>query len=255
MLCKCSMTDIKATRLTGSLDSDGNLILSTDESSQAEVIELTVNTSSTDSSIQYRPSDLTGTRRGWTSDTGWTWFSVKQNYAAEMGGRYNTNSSNSATVVSPFNKTNLGDMDLTRLYSGKTIMTVTDQPVGTLTVSKAFNGWDSDYPDETFSFTLTGENGTPMLTGNGASLTVNGTGTDVNAQFLFRVGVSEITGEYSGVTFQNGSAVVGLKAGESITISGLPAGASYAVTELNSGDYTVSASTPKAACPPTASPS
>ena len=110
-------------------------------------------------------------------------------------------------------------------------------------------------PDETFSFTLTGENDAPMPSGNGASLTVNGTGTDVNAQFLFRVGVSEITGEYIGVTFQNGSAVVGLKTGESITISGLPAGASYAVTELNSGDYTVSASTPKAACPPTASPS
>ncbi len=69
--------------------------------------------------------------------------------------------------------------------------------------------------------------------------TVSGTGADGNAQFLFRVDVSGVTGEYSGVTFQNGSADIGLKAGESITISGLPASAAYAVAELNSGDYTV----------------
>ena len=85
---------------------------------------------------------------------------------------------------------------------------------------------------------------TPEIVETGAlciTKPVSGTGADVNAQFLFRVEVGEINGEYSGVTFQNGSAVIGLKAGESITISGLPAGAAYAVTELNNGDYTVSA--------------
>ena len=85
---------------------------------------------------------------------------------------------------------------------------------------------------------------TPEIVETGAlciTKTVSGTGADVNAQFLFRVEVGEINGEYSGVTFQNGSAVIGLKAGESITISGLPAGAAYAVIELNSGDYTMSA--------------
>ncbi len=59
-----TLTDIKATRLKGELNANGDLILSTDESSQGKEIELTVDTSSASSGIQYKPSSTENSRTG-----------------------------------------------------------------------------------------------------------------------------------------------------------------------------------------------
>ena len=71
------------------------------------------------------------------------------------------------------------------------------------------------------------------------SKTVSGSGADQNAEFQFRVRVGELDGTYGGVAFTKGEATVSVKAGSSVDIAGLPAGASYSVTELSSAGYTV----------------
>ena len=64
--------------------------------------------------------------------------------------------------------------------------------------------------------------------------TVSGSGADQNGIFRFRVRVGKLNGRYGGVTFTDGTATVSVKAGSSVDIAGLPAGASYSVTELSS---------------------
>lgn len=71
------------------------------------------------------------------------------------------------------------------------------------------------------------------------SKTVSGSGADQNAEFQFRVRVGELDGTYGGVAFTKGEATVSVKAGSSVTISGLPAGTAYEVTELSASGYTV----------------
>jgi hypothetical protein len=57
------------------------------------------------------------------------------------------------------------------------------------------------------------------------------TGGSSAPTFTFHITVSGVNGTYSGVTFSNGKATITLKHGQSKTISGLPGGASYSVTE------------------------
>lgn len=106
-------------------------------------------------------------------------------------------------------KTNLGDMDITNLFSGSVTVRVANDRTGNLKISK----------------TVTGDN------------------APSGKEFTFRVTVKEagksITGTYqtSGsqpaeVAFDaNGTATVTLQAGENLTILGLPADATYTVTE------------------------
>ena len=216
-----TLTDIKATRLKGELNANGDLILSTDESSQGKEIELTVDTSSASSGIQYKPSSTENSRTGWTSDTGWTWFSVKQNYEAEME-MENTAGGSNATKIHSFNKTNLGNMDLTRLFSGKTIVTVTDQPVGTLTVSKTIEKAEdaADLPGgaqtQGYSFTVT-------LTAADSATPFNGDVTCISG------------GSESPLTFTDGQVHFALVHGDSITLTDLPVGTVWTVTEDTTG--------------------
>lgn len=89
----------------------------------------------------------------------------------------------------------------------------TTKPTGSLTISKTVSGNAASTTKE-FTFTVTlMENGDPW----------NGEAT------------------YGGVTFTNGVATFKLKAGDSKTITGIPAGFDYTVTESDSNGYTVSA--------------
>ncbi len=71
--------------------------------------------------------------------------------------------------------------------------------------------------------------------------TVAGEGADQNKEFSFTVTLSDtsITGTYGDMKFTNGTAFFYLKHGESITISRLPAGTTYAVTESGNDGYKV----------------
>lgn len=74
------------------------------------------------------------------------------------------------------------------------------------------------------------------------SKTVAGNAGDTEKKFTFTVTLDRsISGTYGGMTFNNGTAVIALKHGESLTAVGLPAGAAYTVEESDNEGYTVTA--------------
>ena len=72
--------------------------------------------------------------------------------------------------------------------------------------------------------------------------TVAGSAGDTEKKFTFTVTLDRsISGTYGDMTFNNGTAVIALKHGESLTAVGLPAGAAYTVAESDNEGYTVTA--------------
>ena len=72
--------------------------------------------------------------------------------------------------------------------------------------------------------------------------TVAGNAGDTEKKFTFTVTLDRsISGTYGDMTFNNGTAVITLKHGESLTAVGLPAGAAYTVAESDNEGYTVTA--------------
>ena len=72
--------------------------------------------------------------------------------------------------------------------------------------------------------------------------TVAGNAGDTEKKFTFTVTLDRsISGTYGDMTFNNGTAVIALKHGESLTAVGLPAGAAYTVAESDNEGYTVTA--------------
>jgi hypothetical protein len=88
-------------------------------------------------------------------------------------------------------------------------LTFTNSRTSTLTIEKAITGTVN--ADASFSFTVT------LLDQNGKALTGN---------------------YYGGVTVNNGTASIALQGGGRITLTGLPAGCTYTVQEINATDYT-----------------
>ena len=83
---------------------------------------------------------------------------------------------------------------------------------------------------------------TVTLPGNlTVSKTVSGAGASTTKEFTFTVTLSDTTlsGAHGDMTFQNGVATFKLKAGESKTAIGIPAGVTYTVTESDNAGYTV----------------
>ena len=100
---------------------------------------------------------------------------------------------------------NLGDTDLTSLFSGTVTVQVTNQRVGNLTVTKAVTGDQGDKA-KAWDFTVTL--------------------TDANGNLA-----ADVNGEYGAMTFVDGVATFTLKDGESKTAEDLPADLHYEVTE------------------------
>ena len=89
--------------------------------------------------LRYIPVKEENKSLSWRTETGWLWFHIEQTPIADDDPDKNL-------------KTNLGDRDLTRLFTGETTVIVTNQRVGTLAVSKtvespAIRDWSagSDY--------------------------------------------------------------------------------------------------------------
>ena len=76
------------------------------------------------------------------------------------------------------------------------------------------------------------------------SKTVTGSGAELDRAFSFTIELKDrsVNGTYGQTGFSEGKAVVSLKHGESVTISGLPAGAEYLVTENDGDGYRVTSS-------------
>ena len=138
--------------------------------------------------------------------------------------------------------------DVTNMTYDSTVYTVTvtvTRPTGTsplyAAVSHLANGGAYSYRTDT-GMVFRNSYAKPAEVTTGAlkiSKTVSGSGADQNAEFQFRVRVGELDGTYGGVAFTKGEATVSVKAGSSVTISDLPAGTAYEVTELSASGYTV----------------
>lgn len=117
-------------------------------------------------------------------------------------------------------KTDLGDKDITSLFSGTVVVQVENQRQWSLTLKKKVVDTGNIEPqDETYKFTLTGKKDSAPL---------NGT--------------YRYTGTASGsLTFTNGTATVSLQDGQSITINGLTPDITIEVTEA-AGEYDTSVS-------------
>ena len=135
------------------------------------------------------------------TDVGWSKLLIRQCYQHDSG-----------TDTSL--KTDLKDKDITDLFSGTvTVRVVNDRAEG-LTIAKTVTG-NTAPAGESYQIEVNveGDDGTPI---SGSCDTVSGRNED------------------GSLTFTGGKATVSLQAGESLTILGLPEGASYTVTEAQS---------------------
>lgn len=114
-------------------------------------------------------------------------------------------------------KTNLGDRDITNLFSGTVTVRVENDRTGNLKISKRVTG-DGAPQGKVFTFEV-------KLTKGGTPVT--GTYETKDAD-----------GKKSTVTFKDdGTATISVESGKSFTILALPTGASYTVTEQNVPDH------------------
>ncbi len=129
-------------------------------------------------------------------------------------------------------KQNLGDKDLTNLYSGSVTVLVTDKKTNTLTVSKEVDG-DSTAENQEFTFnvTLTDENGVPLTT---PISTLKYTTGEPETGEEGSISSNEVDGQWV-YTFK-------LKHNQSIDFKGLPKGTKYVVTEEEAAGFTTTVS-------------
>lgn len=131
------------------------------------------------------------------TDVGWSKLLVRQDY--DHGGTDDKNL-----------KTDLGDRDITNLFSGTVTVRVANDKTGNLKISKQVTG-NGVPAGQGFNFEVTVKDGNTPISGIYQTLDGNGT--------------------RSSIEFNNGHATVTLKGGESLTILALPTGALFTVQE------------------------
>lgn len=109
-------------------------------------------------------------------------------------------------------KTDLGERDITNLFSGTVTVRVANDKTGNLKISKKVTG-DGAPADQEFTFQMTVKNDSVPI--SGTYETLDGGNTRGN------------------LSFKDGMAEVKLKANESLTVLALPAGAEFTVQEMS----------------------
>ena len=171
-------------------------------------VDLTLDTKKFDpndyaNTLRYIPVDSHNEKRAWDAEEGWLWFHIEQTPIVASDPDKNL-------------KTDLGDRDLTRLFTGETTVTVTDQRIGSLAVIKnvvVVDDTSSDRPDPDASYRVT--------------VTLALDGKPINDA----VACEDSAHELQSVLFENGKAVLSLKADQTITFPDLPAGTVWTVKE------------------------
>ena len=207
-----TLTDVTSYRQTGTLMDDGTLLFTPN----GEHVDLTVDPASSArdrEGITYHPSDPDDADRpGWRVSAGWAWVKAQQNYDG-TGGIVTGN----PNEITTYNKQNLGDLDITRLFTGKVTVIMTDQRVGSLTVSKTVE--QGENADELPEGALTADYVFDLILTDPAGEPFQG---DVPAVK---------NGEDVTLTFTDGTARATLKHGESLIIPDLPAGTAWTAAE------------------------
>lgn len=172
-------------------------------------------------------SEITENMEAFSTDTGWPSVVLNQCQKHDTG---------SQTAK----KTDLGNKDLSHLFVLDTIVTVQDEPVGDLKISKKVENNSSgiSYSDKAFDFTvkLTEYDTQDKETGSDIYIPLSGT-------FQYTVTHKDGTQErdLTLTTNQEGDGVITLKDGETALIEDLPAGAHYKVTEKADSCWKVAA--------------
>lgn len=158
--------------------------------------------------LRYIPVNEENESLSWRTETGWLWFHIEQTPIADNDPGKNL-------------KTNLGNRDLTRLFTGETTVIVTNQRVGSLAVTKnvvVVDDTSSDRPDQDAAYRVT--------------VTLALDGTPINDA----VACKDSAHELQSVRFDNGEAVLSLNAGQTITFPDLPVGTAWTVEETETLD-------------------
>lgn len=179
-------------------------------------VDLTLDTKKFDpndyaNTLRYIPVDSHNEKRAWDAEEGWLWFHIEQTPIVASDPDKNL-------------KTDLGDRDLTRLFTGETTVTVTDQRIGSLAVTKnvVVDDTSSDRPDPDAAYSVT--------------VTLALDGNPINDA----VACKDSARKLQSVRFDNGKAVLSLNAGQTITFPDLPVGTTWKVEEtepLNSNRW------------------
>lgn len=153
--------------------------------------------------LRYIPVNTENKSLSWRTETGWLWFHIEQTPIADSDPDKNL-------------KTDLGNRDLTRLFTGETTVTVTDQRIGSLAVTKnvvVVDDTSSDRLDPDAAYRVT--------------VTLALDGKPINDA----VACEDSAHELQSILFDNGEAVLSLNAGQTITFPDLPAGTAWTVEE------------------------
>ena len=194
-----SLTDITTTRMEAPSGWNPTMTPSTKEAP----VKLTLDMEkfARDGSMSYTSHTA---RDCWSTETGWLWFHITQ-----------TPFDTSAAPL----KTDLSRYDLTRLFSGKTTVVVTDQRVGSLSVTKVVEN-------------ATKETGTPKDP-DPSSYRIKITLKDASN--------APLSGTFGGLDFgENGEATWTATAGANVKLEDLPIGTTWKVEEtetLNSDNW------------------
>lgn len=150
--------------------------------------------------LRYIPVNEENESLSWRTETGWLWFHIEQTPIVDSDPDKNL-------------KTDLGNRDLTRLFTGETTVIVTNQRVGSLAVTKNVEADASDRPDQDAAYRVT--------------VTLSRNGKPINDA----VACEDSARELQSVRFDNGEAVLSLNAGQTITFPDLPVGTAWTVEE------------------------
>lgn len=199
-----TLTNITTTRMEAKSGWDPTL----EKAEPTQTVDLMLDTESFKKdhpvqTLRYIPVVEENKSLSWRTETGWLWFHIEQTPIADNDPDKNL-------------KTNLGDRDLTRLFTGETTVTVTDQRIGSLAVTKnvvVVDDTSSDRPDPDASYRVT--------------VTLALDGKPINDA----VACEDSAHELQSVLFENGKAVLSLKADQTITFPDLPAGTVWTVKE------------------------
>ena len=199
-----TLTNITTTRMEAESGWDPTL----EEAAPTQTVELKLDTESFKKdhpvqTLRYIPVNEENKSLSWRAETGWLWFRIEQTPIVDSDPDKNL-------------KTDLGNRDLTRLFTGETTVTVTDQRVGSLAVTKnvvVVDDTSSDRPDPDAVYRVT--------------VTLSQDGRPINDA----VACEDSAHELQGVRFDNGEAVLSLNAGQTITFPDLPVGTAWTVEE------------------------
>lgn len=199
-----TLTNITTTRMEAKSGWDPTL----EKAEPTQTVDLMLDTESFKKdhpvqTLRYIPVVEENKSLSWRTETGWLWFHIEQTPIADNDPDKNL-------------KTDLGDRDLTRLFTGETTVTVTDQRIGSLAVTKnvvVVDDTSSDRLDPDASYRVT--------------VTLSQDGNPINDA----VACEDSAHELQSVRFDNGEAVLSLNAGQTIAFPDLPAGTAWTVEE------------------------